>query len=148
MSQRNSTYARKLNDFYATPRWVTDALLPHLPDLDEVWEPAAGDGSMARVLRDAGLSVLATELAPMTGFPILVGGKYVGVHKAGFGPIYRQDFFRKDFAPKRNIVSNPPFTRCTVTAEWLIDRRGFLWRPNEAKTVPHLGPFEPVSALG
>jgi hypothetical protein len=26
MSQRNSTYARKLNDFYATPRWVTDAL--------------------------------------------------------------------------------------------------------------------------
>lgn len=39
------------------------------------------------------------------------------------------------------------FPKRGITAEWLQDRRGFLWKPDEAKTVPHLGPFTPVEAL-
>ncbi len=50
MSQRESGYARKERDFYATPPWVTEALLPHLPSVPVIWEPAAGDGRMANVL--------------------------------------------------------------------------------------------------
>ena len=117
MSQRHSAYARKLHDLYATPEWVTSALLPHLPGLDEAWEPAAGDGSMARALRESGVAVIATELAPLAGFPILASGRFVGLHKAGFGPIYRQDFFDARFPLKPNIVSNPPFTRCQEFVE-------------------------------
>src|SRR5262245_6456443 len=53
MSQRNSGYERKDGDFYETPEWVTEALLPHLHPIDEngsIWEPAAGSGKMVRVL--------------------------------------------------------------------------------------------------
>lgn len=36
------------------------------------------------------------------------------------------------------------FPREAVTAEWLQDGRGHLWRPDQAATVPALGPFKPV----
>lgn len=51
MSQRDSGYERKERDLYETPEWVTEALLPHLPDRDlEIWEPACASGKMVRVL--------------------------------------------------------------------------------------------------
>jgi len=50
MSQRDSGYQRIERDNYETPAWVTEALLPHLPDLQCIWEPASGSGKMARVL--------------------------------------------------------------------------------------------------
>jgi hypothetical protein len=51
MSQRNSDYARKERDFYTTPPWVTETLLPHLPThVNHIWEPACGDGRMSNVL--------------------------------------------------------------------------------------------------
>ena len=37
------------------------------------------------------------------------------------------------------------FERNGITAEWLQDARGFIWRPHEAETVKHLGPFVPVA---
>lgn len=37
------------------------------------------------------------------------------------------------------------FPREAISPDWLVDKRGFLWRPNEAKTVHHLGPFAPVT---
>ena len=46
MSQRGSGYERKALDLYDTPAWVTAALLPHLPGVRAVWEPAAGSGKM------------------------------------------------------------------------------------------------------
>lgn len=40
------------------------------------------------------------------------------------------------------------FPREGVSAEWVTDGRGFLWRASELKTVgAHLGPFTPVDAL-
>lgn len=51
MSQRDSGYERKERDLYETPEWVTRALLPALPRTPvKIWEPAAGNGAMARVL--------------------------------------------------------------------------------------------------
>lgn len=52
MSQRESGYERKQRDLYETPEWVTRALLPHLPKLHVIWEPACGSGKMVRVLSD------------------------------------------------------------------------------------------------
>lgn len=54
MSQRNSGYARKERDLYETPEWVTEMLVPHIPERVEcIWEPAAGSGKMARALGGA-----------------------------------------------------------------------------------------------
>jgi hypothetical protein len=60
MSQRLSGYACKANDHYATPRWVTQAVIPHLglPIGLIVLEPAPGDGAMAVVLENAGYRVI------------------------------------------------------------------------------------------
>jgi len=46
--------ARRLNDFYPTPAWATQALLQrfHLPAGSQVFEPCAGALDMATVLRD------------------------------------------------------------------------------------------------
>src|SRR5262245_846210 len=52
MSQRDSGYARKRNDDYPTPDWVTEVLLPHIPRrCKNCWEPASGNGAMAKVLQ-------------------------------------------------------------------------------------------------
>jgi hypothetical protein len=63
MSQRFSGRARRRGDYYPTPRWVTRTLLPHVPVfVEHVWEPAAGDGRMADVLRKHGFEVTATDI--------------------------------------------------------------------------------------
>lgn len=36
------------------------------------------------------------------------------------------------------------FPKRLVTPDYLEDARGFLWRPKDAATVPHLGPFKVV----
>jgi hypothetical protein len=64
MSQRSSGYARKDHDLYQTPAWVTAAIVPHLRVLqvENIWEPAAGDGQMVTALRDNGFAVIATDI--------------------------------------------------------------------------------------
>lgn len=51
MSQRDSGYARKPDDFYETPAWVTNALRPYLTGARLIWDPAAGRGAMVKVMR-------------------------------------------------------------------------------------------------
>lgn len=51
MSQRRSGYARKANECYETPAWVTQALIPHIPErVMKVWEPACGSGKIMAAL--------------------------------------------------------------------------------------------------
>ena len=45
-----SRYEREGRDFYATPSWVTEALLRHVRLRGQVWEPCCGDGAMSTVL--------------------------------------------------------------------------------------------------
>ncbi len=49
-------------DFYPTPRWATQALVDHESFEGEIWEPACGDGDMAKVLSEAGLNVFSSDL--------------------------------------------------------------------------------------
>jgi hypothetical protein len=63
MSQRDSGYGRVEHDRYETPEWVTQALLPHLGNIQSVWEPAAGSGKMVRALEAAGLQVISTDIS-------------------------------------------------------------------------------------
>jgi hypothetical protein len=73
-SHGEAGYPRAAFDFYPTEPWVTRALLQavdlvHLGDIGDpkrtatVWEPACGDGRMARVLIEAGYHVFASDIA-------------------------------------------------------------------------------------
>jgi predicted RNA methylase len=63
MSQRSSGYARRANEDYPTPPWVTKIIAEHLivrQRVRTVWEPAAGNGALAAALKDNGLRVIVT----------------------------------------------------------------------------------------
>jgi hypothetical protein len=58
-----SGYVRKANDFYATPHWVTDALLRHVRLRGPVWEPCCGTGAISQALSGQGYTVVSTDIA-------------------------------------------------------------------------------------
>jgi SAM-dependent methyltransferase len=68
MSQRDSGYERKERDLYETPAWVTEVLLPHLPKLSSVLEPACGSGKMVAVLELAGYTVYSSDISQGVDF--------------------------------------------------------------------------------
>jgi hypothetical protein len=94
VSQRDSGYERKERDCYETPEWVTEALLKHVEPHCSIWEPAAGSGKMARVLRAAGHQTTETDIE--TG----------------------HDFLGTIATDWQAIVTNPPY----VLAQKFIER--------------------------
>ena len=93
------TYARSIiptrdirnEDFYPTPPRSTQALLDVERFDGPIWEPACGDGAMAKVLKNNGYDVVSTDLVD----------RGYGTHGIDFLMEY------KSLAP--NIVTNPPF---------------------------------------
>jgi hypothetical protein len=82
---------RERDDFYPTPPAATRALLAAEPPfLGTVWEPACGDGAMARVLAEQG-PVLATDLVDR------------GYGRPGI------DFLLDWQTRADHVVTNPPF---------------------------------------
>jgi hypothetical protein len=77
-------------DFFPTPEWATVALMDNETFEGQIWEPACGDGSMARVLASKGNKVIASDL-----------------YDRGFGEI-GIDFLSTDRVMD-NIVTNPPY---------------------------------------
>jgi len=88
-----SGYDRLGRDFYATPSWVTEALLQHVLLDGPVWEPCCGDGAMSTVLAAHGYDVVSTDICDR-----------------GFG-IPGVDFLACRTVPGgcRSIVTNPPY---------------------------------------
>jgi predicted RNA methylase len=88
-----SGYDREGRDFYATPSWVTEALLRHVQLRGPIWEPCCGDGAMATVLASRGHTVVASDIA-----------------ERGFGTA-GVDFMECRTVPGncRAIVTNPPY---------------------------------------
>jgi hypothetical protein len=102
MSQRNSEYERKDRDLYETPEWVTEALLPHLPKLEMIWEPACGSGKMGRVLANAG-AVVMSDIEPLCA----PADRYCFL-SPGLGA-YSSD--------RMVIITNPPYDHATAFCE-------------------------------
>lgn len=88
-----SGYDREGQDFYATPDWVTEALLRHVRMRGPVWEPCCGTGAMSAVLAAHGHTVVSSDLADR-----------------GFGTP-GVDFLACNAVPGgcRSIVTNPPY---------------------------------------
>ena len=122
MSQRESGYKRVDRDCYETPEWVTRALLPHLGNINSVWEPAAGSGKMARVLEAAGLQVLSTDISAGQDF-LLAGEQSVDA-----------------------IVTNPPYISATPFYRTCSASDEGRWQSGDV--APHgLRPRQDASAL-
>ncbi len=77
-------------DFFPTPAWATHALIDNERFEGEIWEPACGNGSMARVLEETGCPVIATDL-----------------FDRGYGTT-GVDFLDSNML-RDNIVTNPPY---------------------------------------
>ncbi len=88
-----SGYDREGRDFYATPDWVTKALLQHTHFRGPIWEPCCGDGAMSNILAAHGYEVVSTDIADR-----------------GFGTS-GVNFLTCDAVPPgcRCIVTNPPY---------------------------------------
>ena len=61
-SIHRSGYDRSVHDFYATPDWVTEALLRHVQFRARVWEPCCGTGAITGVLKRHGYDVTSTDI--------------------------------------------------------------------------------------
>ncbi|MBI1206748.1 MAG: hypothetical protein GC191_05595 [Azospirillum sp.] len=59
---RQMMFDRRDNDAYYTPDWCTEALIAKVTFRGPLWEPAAGKGRMAAVLRRAGYDVVESDL--------------------------------------------------------------------------------------
>ena len=88
-----SGYDREGRDFYATPSWVTEALLRHVRFRGPVWEPCCGDGAMSNVLVAHRYDVVSTDIA-----------------ERGFGGAGIDFLACRDLPGGcRSIVTNPPY---------------------------------------
>ena len=92
-SIHSSGYDRKVLDFYATPDWVTEALLRNVQFRGRVWEPCCGTGAITTVLQRHGYDVTSTDITDH-----------------GFGTP-GVDFLSCQAVPEgcRALVTNPPY---------------------------------------
>jgi hypothetical protein len=97
--------AREKDDFYPTPPEPTRAFLhaelSQLSDFGTVWEPAAGDGAMAREIEAVGLTAIRSDLVDR-----------------GCGAEIRSFYDYREPRAKA-IVTNPPFALCNEDPGWV-----------------------------
>lgn len=93
-----SSYDRRGRDFYATPGWVTEALLQRFQFRGPIWEPCCGAGAMSTVLAAHGYEVVSTDIAD-----------------CGFGTP-GVDFLASRSVREgcRSIITNPPYGEAAV----------------------------------
>lgn len=90
-----SAFARRDNDLYETEEWATEVLLRHFPVRGlRVWEPAAGDHKMVRVLDKHGAVVTASDIVVYTSAH--------PVHDFLSGAVFGD-------LPFDAIITNPPY---------------------------------------
>lgn len=99
---------RRALDFYPTPLPAVRALIPHIKNFSgPVWEPAAGTGHIANVLRkEAHRQVIATDITARDGFKLFA----------------EMDFLTTCQPRGGSIVTNPPFD----LAQEFIEHARFL----------------------
>jgi hypothetical protein len=100
------TYAERQNDLYETPACATKALLRVETLPRRVWEPAAGRGAIVKVLRNAGHTVIASDIVNYD-FQLDFVADFLTVSKAPAGV--------------QAICTNGPFRIITEFTEHALD---------------------------
>jgi hypothetical protein len=87
-------FAQRQRDLYETPACAVEALLrvERLPH--RLWEPAAGRGAIANVLRDRGHAVIASDIVDY-GFPLHFVADFLAM--------------KYPLASCSTIITNPPY---------------------------------------
>ena len=129
MSATNRGKARVANDFYPTPAWLTEAIVPALHlrvrasgDL-RILEPACGEGAIVKALRKN------FAWARIDSFDVVDGERY----DFGTGVFYGEmlDFLK--MKPKLDydlIITNPPYSLAREFVE-----QAFKWRRDKDSLV-------------
>jgi predicted RNA methylase len=159
MSSTNRGGQRLADDFYETPAWCTEAILPHLPKNPRtILEPAAGSGAIVRVLCKAypAANICAVEIDPGRA-DMLVG--------AGATTSWGRDFLVSSLSILISadlVVMNPPYSlampfvqrclrRATVVAAllrlpWLASKKRAPFHrehPSDVYVLPRRPSFTP-----
>jgi hypothetical protein len=107
------SYAEREHDFYATPPEAVHSLLAiegkWLPG-GTIWEPACGDGAIARVLSAAGRNVISTDIVDR-GYP---GASVMSIFDADE---------RYRFPA---IITNPPFKLAREFVDVALERAPYV----------------------
>lgn len=103
ITQSYKKWERKPSDLYPTPVDGTESLIPVLKELGvkRIWEPACGDGRLARVLEWHGFEVVATDLREYPGYGV------GGLDFLNENPLEKWGW---DIGEIDMIVTNPPFS--------------------------------------
>ena len=125
MSRRNSGFALNGADEYMTPEWAVRALLKVERVQGFVWEPACGEGAIARVCRLAGATVQETDWNPK--FKPNEVGDFLGSF-----PAEREGWWLNDV---RTIITNPPYGAGGRLAEKFVRRALDLMKPVDGRVI-------------
>ncbi len=119
MSQRNSGYNRIGHEYYATPRWVIEALLQNQFFQSHIVEPCAGGGNMADVLREHDYMVTTYDIIGHSGIDHVV------------------DFLSDECMPPPlvDFIVNPPYGTSGRLAVKFIEKCLKLTKPYEGSVA-------------
>lgn len=89
-------------DYYATPPSMAEELLILEPELNNIWEPACGEGHLAKIFEQKKLLKKASDITDR-----------------GYGETL--DFLSYNESYNGNIVTNPPYNKAQEFVEHALD---------------------------
>jgi Methyltransferase small domain len=134
MSSTNRGAERAPGDFYETPAWLVDAVMPLLPLGGHILDAGAGSGSIVRGLIRAGVPAQRITAVELDSALAAECRRTVpeGVQ------VYEQDFLRAEIVGSRPrydlVIQNPPYETETATAYEFVRRSLALTDTHDAKT--------------
>lgn len=92
---------RRADDFYATPAWVTEAILPHL-EVGSVLDPCCGEGAILDVVRDVWrVETFGIEIDE---------GRRNTARSRGHDARLDDALIKTTWSSTVNIITNPPYS--------------------------------------
>lgn len=120
MSSKGRTADRQPDDFYETPAWATDAILPYLNLTGSILEPGAGHGAIAERLLAAGVPRDRITLNELDGERARICSLRTGIDTT------TSDFLAWPCVSRFDLViGNPPY----LLAQEFLERARQVVRP-------------------
>ncbi|MDI1227389.1 MAG: hypothetical protein PSY14_06880 [bacterium] len=119
------TFKRRRHDAYFTPAWPVYTLLDNWRIPQTIWDPAAGDGGIARPARRRGHDVVTSDIK-----------KYPGLRLDQLGDFRTIKHIPGEFPPPCSaaIVANPPYAH-PLCEEFIAHALQLLDRKNSGIDV-------------